>query len=104
MRFVNWPFLLLLALIPLLHRWWSNRNRPARVRFSLPVPASVARPSPHRALLAIRYLGLDISQSMNIEDMSERSRMEVARETIEAFIKRRENDRIGLVIFSGEAV
>jgi Ca-activated chloride channel family protein len=50
------------------------------------------------------FLSFDISRSMDIEDMSGRSRLDVARETIENFIKRREHDRIGLVVFSGEAV
>lgn len=45
---------------------------------------------------------LDMSASMNIEDLAERSRIDIAKETIENFIKGRQNDRIGFVIFSGE--
>jgi Ca-activated chloride channel homolog len=133
-RLSHWPFLLLLALIPLLHRWWSRRNKPARVKFSLPIPKEVGKSDPQKALLALRYLGLalllvalarpqasfrqtervvsgidiflvmDISRSMEIEDLSERSRIDVARETIQSFVRRRDNDRIGFVMFSGEAV
>jgi Ca-activated chloride channel family protein len=132
MRLVAWPFLLLLALIPLLHRWWMGRNRPARVTFSLPVPATVSNRSPLRILLGLKYFALalmifslarpqssykqterqvsgvdimmvmDFSASMNIEDMADRSRFDVAKEMMENFIKGRQNDRIGFVIFSGE--
>jgi Ca-activated chloride channel family protein len=45
---------------------------------------------------------MDVSASMNIEDLAERSRFEVAKETMESFIQGRQNDRIGFVIFSGE--
>jgi Ca-activated chloride channel family protein len=45
---------------------------------------------------------MDVSASMNIEDLSERARLDVAKETMEAFIQARKNDRIGFVIFSGE--
>jgi Ca-activated chloride channel family protein len=45
---------------------------------------------------------MDVSASMLIEDMGERNRLEIAKDTMTAFIKGRENDRIGFVIFSGE--
>jgi Ca-activated chloride channel family protein len=132
MRLADWPFLLLLLLIPLLHHWWSKRNRPARVTFSLPIPASATGRNAARILLALKYLSLalvvlslarpqssyrqtertvsgldimmvmDFSASMNIEDMAERPRLDVAKEVMENFIKGRQNDRIGFVIFSGE--
>ena len=122
MRFSAWPFLLALALIPLLHRAWKRRNAPARVAFSLPVAATVARSNPQRWLLALRYVSLalfiialarpqssfkkteravsgidiimvlDLSASMNIEDLSERSRIDIAKETMERFIRGRQND------------
>ena len=132
MRFAAWPFLILLLLLPILHRWWLKRSRPARVLFPLPIPASVASLRPTKFLLALKYLGwalfvvslarpqssyrqtertisgldimmvLDISASMNIEDLAERSRFEVAKDVFENFIKGRQNDRIGFVAFSGE--
>jgi Ca-activated chloride channel family protein len=132
MRLSNWPFLFVLVLIPLLHRWWMYRNRPARVHFSLPVPESVSIKNPVRWILGLKYLSLvflvfslarpqdsfrhtertlsgvdimmllDVSASMNIEDLAERSRIDVAKDTMENFIKGRENDRIGFVMFSGE--
>lgn len=132
MRLSHWPFLLLALLIPFLHRWWKRRNDPARVSFSLPIPASVSMRSPLKFLLLLKYVGLafmlialarpqssyrqtqrtvsgieimmvmDVSLSMNIEDLAERSRFDVAKDMMENFIKGRENDRIGFVIFSGE--
>lgn len=46
---------------------------------------------------------LDVSASMNIEDLAgDKSRIDVAKETMENFIKGRSNDRIGFVMFSGE--
>ncbi len=132
MRFSAWPFLLLALLIPLLHRWWRKRNRPAAIRFPIAVSREVSRASSRRFFQLIKYVGLiffitalarpqssnrqverkvngldimmvmDVSASMNIEDLSERSRFDIAKDTMEAFIKGRQNDRIGFLIFSGE--
>jgi Ca-activated chloride channel homolog len=46
---------------------------------------------------------LDISDSMLIEDMKPDNRLESAKKTIAEFIQKRNSDRIGLVIFAGEA-
>lgn len=46
---------------------------------------------------------LDISDSMLIEDMKPYNRMEAAKEKIVEFIRKRVSDRIGVVIFAGEA-
>lgn len=46
---------------------------------------------------------IDISDSMLIEDMQPKNRMESAKKTVEEFIKKREFDRIGVTVFSGEA-
>lgn len=46
---------------------------------------------------------LDVSDSMLIEDMKPFNRLESAKETISQFIKLRTTDRIGVVIFAGEA-
>ena len=132
MRISDWPFLLLLFLIPLLHRWWIGRNKPPKVRFPIPIPDSVSLKNPLKAVLGLKYLGLgllvlalarpqtsfrqtertvsgidiimllDVSASMSIEDLAERSRIDVAKETMEGFVKGRQNDRIGFVTFSGE--
>lgn len=132
MRLAHWGFLFLLLLIPLLHRWWVRRNKPARVSFPLAIPAQARARSPFKLLLALRYAAIalllvalarpqssyrqtersvsgvdilmvmDTSASMNIEDMAERDRLSIAKETMDQFIKGRENDRIGFVVFSGE--
>lgn len=46
---------------------------------------------------------LDVSESMLIEDMKPENRLESSKLTIQDFIKKRVSDRIGVVIFSGEA-
>jgi Ca-activated chloride channel family protein len=132
MRLADWGFLFIALLIPLLHRWWRRRNRPAAVTFPVAIPPEHRRASPTRVLLGLRYLGLllllfclarpqlgsrsqertvsgvditmvlDVSASMKIEDLSEKSRIDIAKETMERFIRGRTNDRIGFVIFSGE--
>jgi Ca-activated chloride channel family protein len=47
---------------------------------------------------------LDVSQSMVIEDYDPYSRLDIAKDTIKKFIMGRKDDRIGFLIFSGEAV
>lgn len=46
---------------------------------------------------------LDISDSMLIEDMKPNNRLDSAKQTIANFVKQRMSDRIGIVIFAGEA-
>ena len=46
---------------------------------------------------------LDISDSMLIEDMKPFNRLESAKQTIAQFVKQRVSDRIGIVVFAGEA-
>jgi Ca-activated chloride channel family protein len=48
-------------------------------------------------------LTLDISGSMKAEDFKPKNRLHVSKEVIKEFIKGRENDRIGLVIFAAHA-
>jgi Ca-activated chloride channel family protein len=132
MRLETWPVVIIAFLVPIFHRWWKERNRPARLQFSLKIPASVAGKSPLPKLLLIRYIAIalvvlalarpqasfttterkvsgidimmvmDVSASMNIEDLADRPRLDIAKDTMEAFIKGRQNDRIGFVVFSGE--
>ncbi len=132
MRLSSWFFIVILLIIPLLHRYWVKRNRSARVMFPLPVPPAVSARSPVKLLLFLKYIGLvffvialarpqssfkqtertvagidiilvlDISASMNIEDLSERPRIDIAKDVMQDFIKGRSNDRIGSVVFSGE--
>ena len=46
---------------------------------------------------------LDISDSMLIEDMKPFNRLEAAKDILTKFVKQRSSDRIGIVIFAGEA-
>lgn len=48
-------------------------------------------------------LALDVSSSMLAEDFKPKNRIEAAKAVAEEFINGRTNDRIGLVIFAGEA-
>lgn len=132
MRLESWYFALLLLLLPALFFWWKRRNEPPRVLFPLPLAPEIRLKSPVRWLLLLRYAALillvialarpqnsyrssertvsgvdimmvlDVSASMNIEDLADRSRLDVAKETMEGFIRGRQNDRIGFLIFSGE--
>lgn len=132
MRFLHWGFLFLLLLLPLLHVWWKRRSSPAPARFPLRLNKSLSLKNPLLYLLLLKYaalacfivalarpqlgyrqtersvegvdimLVLDVSASMNAEDLANASRLDVAKQTMERFIKGRPNDRIGLVVFSGE--
>ncbi|MEJ2635056.1 MAG: VWA domain-containing protein [Calditrichia bacterium] len=48
-------------------------------------------------------MALDVSSSMLAEDFKPKNRIEAAKKVADEFIKGRNNDRIGLVIFAGEA-
>lgn len=124
----------LLLLVPIFHRLFVKRAKPATVLFSVPIPKEARAFDPEPWLLVLRYLGLllliwalarpqarfsqnersvngvdivmvlDLSASMNIEDLESRPRMDLAKETMERFIRGRSNDRVGFVVFSGEAL
>lgn len=71
--------------------------------------AALARPQKADAKVKRNIEGLDIvivldiSDSMLIEDMKPFNRLESAKETLAQFISQRTSDRIGVVIFAGEA-
>ncbi|RMG18696.1 MAG: VWA domain-containing protein [Deltaproteobacteria bacterium] len=48
-------------------------------------------------------IALDVSTSMRAVDFKPRNRLHVAKQVIADFIRKRVNDRIGLVVFAGEA-
>jgi Ca-activated chloride channel family protein len=48
-------------------------------------------------------VALDLSPSMAAADFQPRDRMHVAKEVLKDFVRRRENDRVGLVVFAGDA-
>lgn len=74
---------------------------------------ALARPQSGKAHSKVKtegidiILALDVSGSMLAEDFElngkRRNRLYVAKEVVEDFIKLRENDRIGMVVFAGEA-
>lgn len=47
---------------------------------------------------------LDISGSMAAEDFQPRNRLEVAKDVLRDFVGRRQGDRIGVVVFAGQAL
>ncbi len=132
MRLADWGYLFALIIIPLLHRWWIKRNSPARVSFPISIPKEAISWNPLKWLFLIKYVGLafvvlalarpqnsfkqtertvsgidimmvmDVSASMNIEDLADRSRFDVAKDTMDSFVRGRQNDRIGFLVFSGE--
>lgn len=48
-------------------------------------------------------LALDASSSMETEDLGQTSRLEVSKQVVADFVEGRVNDRVGLVVFAGEA-
>lgn len=77
---------------------------------------AMARPQTGRQHTQVRAVGIDIvlvldaSGSMQALDLDadrpigkRRNRLEVARSVVEEFVKKRENDQIGLVVFGAEA-
>lgn len=46
---------------------------------------------------------LDVSRSMAAEDFQPKNRLHVARDVLRDFVSRRKTDRLGMVIFAGEA-
>jgi Ca-activated chloride channel family protein len=49
-------------------------------------------------------VALDVSGSMAAEDFQPRNRLEVAKSVVSSFIKRRPNDRVGLVCFASKCL
>jgi Ca-activated chloride channel family protein len=47
---------------------------------------------------------LDVSGSMAAQDFQPRNRLEVARSVVAEFVRRRTNDRVGLVVFAGRSL
>lgn len=99
------------------YKKWQNKGRVIWVRanevllyFSLVfLIIALARPQTTDTKLKRTLDGLDIvivldiSDSMLIEDMKPFNRLESAKDTIARFIQKRTSDRIGVVIFAGEA-
>lgn len=71
--------------------------------FALARPQAVSREREHEAKGLDIVITLDISGSMLAEDFKPENRLAVAKEEAKKFIRGRENDRIGLVVFAREA-
>jgi Ca-activated chloride channel family protein len=71
---------------------------------------AIARPQTGRSESTIETEGidimllLDVSSSMQAQDFKPKNRLFVAKQVVADFVSKRENDRIGLVIFSAEAM
>ncbi len=46
----------------------------------------------------------DVSKSMLIEDSRDRNRLDVAKDTVREFVRKRNDDRIGFLMFAGESI
>ncbi len=123
--------LVVVLLIPPVFRFFLKRRAPVAIKFPIPIPfmphirpdvvnllceicalallfIALARPQigsreVNRTVSGIDIMMLlDVSISMNIEDLIEGvSRLDTAKKTMEQFILGRQHDRIGFVIFSG---
>ena len=109
------PFLLFSALsaakqAPFSWRVWASRAlstfRTATYVlfiFALARPQAISREREFEARGVDLVISLDISGSMLAEDFKPENRLAVAKEEAKKFIRGRENDRIGLVVFAREA-
>lgn len=93
---------------------WRSRLRwlPAGLMVASMIFAIIALARPQRADTKVKrnvegidiVLCVDISDSMLIEDMPPaKNRLESAKATLKKFVEKRANDRIGFVVFRGEA-
>lgn len=70
----------------------------------------LARPQTGRSESSIRSEGVDImllidtSSSMQAQDFRPKNRLHVAKEVVKDFVAKRSNDRVGLVVFSAQAI
>ncbi|MCM0605121.1 MAG: VWA domain-containing protein [Xanthomonadaceae bacterium] len=132
MKFANPEFLWLLTIIPLFAFYWKKKMTPPALRLSITRDSMPKYSNPILLSLLLKCVALaffvlalarpqnqfkhtertvpgldivmvmDVSASMNIEDLAERPRLDIAKETMKDFVAGRSNDRIGFVIFSGE--
>ncbi len=70
----------------------------------------MARPQTGQSESSIKTEGVDIvlvldtSSSMQAQDFKPKNRLHVAKEVVKDFVSKRTNDRIGLVVFSAQAI
>jgi Ca-activated chloride channel homolog len=88
---------------------WRHLVFGFRISSLLLLAVALARPQLGRSDSEVTTEGvdimlvLDVSQSMDALDFKPDNRLAVAKQTIREFIKKRENDRLGLVIFAARA-
>ncbi|MBP2681927.1 MAG: vWA domain protein, partial [Candidatus Krumholzibacteriota bacterium] len=90
---------------------WKKHGKTAlRVIVLILVAAAAARPQTGRSESSVKTEGIDIilvldtSGSMQAQDFQPRNRLYVAKEVVKEFISKRKHDRIGLVVFSAQAL
>ena len=71
--------------------------------FSLARPQATNREREHETKGIDMVIALDISGSMLAEDFKPENRLAVAKEEAKKFVRTRENDRLGLVVFARDA-
>ena len=140
-----WPWVLALAPLPFLYRWWRKPTDDQQAALLSPVYAQLAADSqsspavnrrnwPSLALLTLIWLAcllaasrpqwigepialpisgrdlllaVDISGSMEVEDMEVRGslidRLSVVKAVVGDFVERRSGDRLGLILFGDHA-
>jgi Ca-activated chloride channel family protein len=91
--------------------WWKRYGRlTLRSLVLVLIVVGLARPQTGRSESTIETEGVDIvllidtSSSMQAEDFRPKNRLYVAKEVVKEFISKRKNDRIGLVVFSADAI
>ena len=103
-----------LALLPPLRRSWRMRLRwllvPLRVLAAVLLIAALARPQVGHAAFETVAQGVDIvlaidtSSSMSGNDLGSRTKLEVVKTVVREFLGGLKDHRVGIVIFSGEAL
>src|ERR1035437_5874383 len=114
--FANKEMLWLLLIVPVIAAWyiWKNKSYNAELKISsLNAFAGIKKSFKHylrHSLIALRLLAIALliivlarPQSRSRSKDVKPNRLEAAKEVAQDFIDSRPNDRIGLVIFSGES-
>jgi Ca-activated chloride channel family protein len=91
-------------------RWKQYGKLALRVMILALVVSGIARPQTGQTQSRVMTEGIDImlvldtSSSMAAEDFKPKHRLHVSKEVVKDFIARRRQDRIGLVVFSAQAI
>ena len=90
---------------------WKRYARLAlRVLVLALIVIGIARPQTGRSESSVRTEGIDVmllidsSSSMQAQDFKPKNRLHVAKQVVKEFIGKRKSDRIGLVVFSAQAI